>query len=107
MNKIETILLNYMANICTNLMYVCSEDRQNIDTIISFFHNWPYADIEDSGESVDVYFDSKWWFPEEEMNKLYESIPNKADIYMRCLSYEFCNLYHALWICDENGWREV
>lgn len=96
-----------MANICTNLMYICSEDRQNIDVVINFFHNWPYADIEDSDTSIDVLFTSKWEFPEEEMNKLYESIPNKNDIYMRCLSYEFGNLYHALWVCDENGWEEV
>ena len=96
-----------MANICDNTFYAYSEDRQNIDTIINFFHDWPYAEIEDSDISVDVYFDSKWTFPEEEMNKLYEFIPNKADIYMRCLSYEFGNLYHALWVCDENGWREV
>lgn len=96
-----------MANICTNLMYICSKDRQNIDVAINFFHNWPYADIEDSDTSIDVLFTSKWVFPEEEMNKLYESIPNKADIYMRCLSYEFGNLYHALWVCDENGWEEV
>lgn len=96
-----------MANICTNLMYICSEDRQNIDAAVNFFHNWPYSDIEDSDTSVDVLFNSKWTFPEEEMNKLYESIPNKADIYMRCLSYEFGNLYHTLWVCDENGWGEV
>lgn len=96
-----------MANICNNQMYIYSKDRQNINTVINFFHNWPYSGIEDSDTSVDVLFDSKWTFPEEEMNKLYESIPNKADIYMRCLSYEFGNLYHALWVCDENGWREV
>lgn len=96
-----------MANICNNQMYIHSEDRQNIDTIINFFHDWPYAEIEDNDTSVDIYFDSRWVFPEEEMNKLYNIIPNKEDIYMRCLSYEFGNLYHALWICDEDGWREV
>ena len=41
------------------------------------------------------------------MRKLYESIPNKEDIYMRCLSVEYGCMYHALWECDENGWREV
>ena len=95
-----------MANICNNQMYICSEDKDNMKKVIDFFNNWPYANIEDSGTSVDVLFDSRWVFPEEEMEKLYESLPNKEDIYMRCLSYEFGNLYHALWICDENGWRE-
>lgn len=77
-----------MANICDNTFYACSEDRQNIEAIINFFNGWSYADIEDSGESVDVYFESRWDFPEEEMKKLYESLPNKKDIYMRCLSVE-------------------
>ena len=41
------------------------------------------------------------------MNELFNSIPNKEDIYMRCLSVEYGCLYHALWTCDEHGWREV
>ena len=42
------------------------------------------------------------------MNRLYEGIPNKEDIYMRCLSVEYGCLYHALWICEnEEGWDEV
>lgn len=96
-----------MANICTNQMYIYSKDRNNIKTALDFFHNWPYAEIEDSDTSVDVYFDSKWVFPEKKMNELFSLIPNKDDINMRCLSYEFGNLYHALWVCDEDGWREV
>lgn len=96
-----------MANICTNQMYIYSKDRNNIKIALDFFHNWPYAEIEDSDTSIDVYFDSKWVFPEEKMNELFSLIPNKDDINMRCLSYEFGNLYHALWVCDEDGWREV
>lgn len=96
-----------MSNICSNTFYAYSENRDNIDVIINFFHKWPYSEIEDSGTSVDVYFDSNWIFPEEEMKKLYELIPNKEDIYIRCLSVEYGNLYHALWICSEDGWEEV
>lgn len=96
-----------MSNPCSNTFSAYSKDRKNIETIIKFFNEWPYSDIDDSGESVDIYFDSRWTFPEEKMNELFEIIPNKDDIHMRCLSYEFGNLYHALWICDEDGWREV
>lgn len=96
-----------MANICSNQMYIYSEDRNNIKTVLDFFNDWPYAEEEDSGESADIYFDSNWVFPEDQMNELFNLIPNKDDIYMRCLSYEFGNLYHALWVCDEDGWREV
>ena len=96
-----------MSNPCSNTFYAYSKDKKNIEAIIKFFNEWPYSDIEDSGESVDVYFDSNWTFPENRMNELFNLIPNKDDIYMRCLSYEFGNLYHALWVCDENGWEEV
>lgn len=96
-----------MSNICDNTLYAESSNRGNIDTIIDFFDAWPYAEIEDSGESIDVYFGSKWTFPESDMNKLFELIPDKSNIYMRCLSVEYGTLYHELWLCDKDGWRTV
>ena len=95
-----------MSNPCSNTFYAYSEDRKNIEAIIKFFNEWPYSDIEDSGESVDVYFESRWDFPEEEMKKLYESLPNKEDIYMRCLSVEYGCDYVAYWKCNEEGWYQ-
>lgn len=96
-----------MANICNNLFYAYSEDKNNLNTIKEFFENWESADIEESDENIDILFDSKWTFPEENMEELFQLIPNKEDIYMRCLSYEFGNEYHALWVCDKEGWCEV
>ena len=96
-----------MANICTNTMYVESETRENLDSVITFFNNnLKYYDYEDDGDSLDISFDSRWVFPEELMEELFEAIPNKSDIYMRCLSIEYGCMYHALWYCDENGWHE-
>ena len=96
-----------MANICTNTMYVESETRENLDSVITFFNNnLKYYDYEDDGNSLDISFDSRWVFPEELMEELFEAIPNKSDIYMRCLSIEYGCMYHALWYCDENGWHE-
>ena len=57
---------------------------------------------------MDITFESKWTFPEEQMKDLYNHLPDKEnDIYITCLSIEYGNLYHALWVCDKNGWREV
>ena len=96
-----------MANICTNTMYVESETRENLDAVITFFNNnIKYYDPEDNGSSLDIFFDSRWVFPEELMEELFEAIPNKSDIYMRCLSVEYGCMYHALWYCDESGWHE-
>ena len=96
-----------MANICTNTMYVESETRENLDSVITFFNNnLKYYDYEDNGDSLDISFDSRWVFPEELMEELFEAIPNKSDIYMRCLSVEYGCMYHALWYCDKDGWHE-
>ena len=96
-----------MANICTNTMYVESETRENLDAVITFFNNnLKYYDYEDDGDSLDISFDSRWVFPEELMEELFEAIPNKSDIYMRCLSIEYGCMYHALWYCDKDGWHE-
>ncbi len=95
-----------MANICANYLHAYSNDADNIKTVSEFFddRNDYVVTTEDS---VDVDFNSNWIFPEEKMNDLYKKIPNKEDIYMTCLSVEYGNLYHELWICDENGWRDV
>ena len=76
-----------MANICDNTFYAYSEDQNNLKVIEDFFEDWGSVDVE--------------------MNELYEKLPNKDDIDMRCLSVEYGCLYHALWICDKDGWRET
>ena len=94
-----------MANICDNTLFVSSECRENLDTVIAFLdREVEYYD--DNGDCLNIFFDSKWVFPEELMNELFEAIPNKKDIYMRCLSVEYGCMYHALWYCDESGWHE-
>ena len=97
-----------MANICDNTMYVESQNRKNIDAVKNFFEdNITYFDCDDNDECLDIFFDSKWTFPEDLMQELFEVIPDKSDIYMRVLSVEYGCLYHALWICDSDGWKEV
>lgn len=97
-----------MANLCDNTFYAYSEDSKNIESILNFFNGWDgvcHGDCTD--DTVELYFSSNWVFPEEEMNKLYQLIPNKEDIYMRCLSVKYGCMYHALWYCDEDGWSEA
>ena len=97
-----------MSNICDNTFYAESQNRENLDTILKFFdkHFPSYALGDDSEETIELYFESKGSFPESLMNDLYNLIPDKSDIYMRCLSVEYGYMYHALWYCDEDGWHE-
>lgn len=97
-----------MANICENTFYAYSEDPKNIEYIREFLKDNFEADIDWDDDYVNGYFDSRWTFPEELMNDMYDNIPNKKDIYMRCLSVEYGCLYHALNVADsDGGWREV
>lgn len=97
-----------MANICENTMYVESKTRENLEAVLKFFNEHIiYFDYCDENDYLDIFFDSKWVFPENLMKELFEAIPDKSDIFMRCLSVEYGFLYHALWICDSEGWREV
>lgn len=95
-----------MANICTNMFYAYSDDINNLNCIKNFLESEFRSDLEITDGSIEGVFDSRWTFPEEKMEELFSLIPNKNDIYMRCLSYEFGELYHALFVCDEDGWTE-
>ena len=96
-----------MSNICDNTFFAYSDDPQNLEVIKDFFEDQYEGDLEECDNSINCYFESKWTFPEAEMNELYEKLPNKDDIDMRCLSVEYGCLYHALWVCDKDGWRET
>ena len=73
-----------MANICDNTLYVQSDNRENLEIVRKFFNeNFEYYDCDDSGDCLDIFFDSKWTFPENLMKELFDAIPDKSDIYMR------------------------
>ena len=90
-----------MANICENTIHVYSENSENLKYIESFFKD--LGDVERvDDENLEVYFDSKWRFPEEEMDKLYVNLPDKSSINMTCLSVEGSCIYCQLKSCGED-----
>lgn len=95
-----------MANICENTFYA-SASEETIKQIAKFLEeHFSYSDIDNEGDELFAYFDSKWTFPEEKMEELFNSITDKEELYMRCLSVEYGCMYHALWECDEDGWHD-
>ena len=94
-----------MANICENTLRIFTGDEDNKKYIIKFMHDIFRCDLEEIDPDVlEGYFDSKWDFPDELMNELYEKIPNKDDIDMTCLSVEWGCFYCAFHTCDVDGW---
>ena len=94
-----------MANTCENTMHFYTTSKENIEYTKEWFNkNLPQGDVVADNDFVDVYFDSKWTFPEELMNKFYQDIPNKDDINIVVLSVEWGCYYCAFHTCDEDGW---
>lgn len=86
-----------MSNICENTLRVYSENSENLKCIENFFKDVERVD----DENLEVYFDSKWRFPEEEMDRY---LPDKSSINMTCLSVEWGCLYCQFHSCDKDGW---
>ena len=98
-----------MANIAENTLYAYSENNQVINIIKNFIEeNFDYCINYIEENQLELVFDSSWEFPEEEMDELYSLIKNFNNFYIRVLSLELCNHYHALFYCDETtgGWVE-
>lgn len=99
-----------MANYAYNELYACMSE-ENIKHIVNFFKNDWQSEIEYdySGDSstCSIYFESKWEFPRKDMIKLYKELPNKKDIYIRCISTCLEDDYIEYYKCDEHGWYDV
>ena len=95
-----------MANPCENTLYATGSEEV-LDIISKFLKENFDADVEIEDDYLDAYFDSKWTFPLEAMEELFNTIPKQEDFYIRCLSVEYGCMYHALWYCDKNGWHDT
>lgn len=97
-----------MANICNNEFYAESNSEETLNFIEKFLaDNFEVYDINVQDFYIEAWFESKWTFPEEKMGDMYEQIPDKTDLYMRCLSVEYGCDYVDYHKCDEDGWYQV
>ena len=100
-----------MANICENKMYFQTSSQEDIATFSEFIKEElrTYVSWEDekAGEyyQAEVYFDSRWDFPEQEMVEMVDELPNKDDIYIRILSVEEGNYYCAFHTYEGDKWQ--
>lgn len=95
-----------MANLCDNDFYFYSENKDNLEYVWNFINEYFEHSCEIYDNTVEGWFSSKWTFPEELMEEMFNNLPCKDDVQARCLSVEYGCLYHALWTCDEDGWIE-
>ena len=98
-----------MSNICENTIRVFSENEDNLNYICHFIKREFNSNLEQiDSESLEGYFDSRNVFPEQEMEELYEKLPNKEDtIVIEVLSIEWSSYYCVFHVCDNKGWMLV
>ncbi|MBV4238632.1 hypothetical protein LI140_03020 [Phocaeicola dorei] len=94
-----------MANCATNNFYARTENRTDLDKIEAFWDNVFNAYVNRQSNSVDGEFTSRWEYPEEEINKLIESLEAKDKIYIRILTHELENEYVSFRIFSQGEWN--
>ncbi|WP_062052968.1 hypothetical protein [Aquimarina longa] len=107
-----------MANLCTNLFFATikvaetTEKHETVyQTISTFLEDNLLIDNIDLDECfIEAHFQSKWSFPNVEMQQLAQQLkqnyPNECkDLYMRCLSYEFGCEYADFQIFENGKWQ--
>ena len=87
-------------------MYVDSRDPANIKHLCE----WCKENLDGFLEPIDddcfeYYFDSRWDFPEQEMNEMVAELPNKDDIYIRVLSVDEPDCYCAFHVYEGGEWE--
>jgi hypothetical protein len=98
-----------MANICTNRLYLFTKDKDLRDRLMHSIRQIFRCDsvMYDNGEIFDceIEFDSRWIFPQKEMEELTKDLPKENDLYIRVLSYEFGCEYVGFNIYANGEWR--
>ncbi|WP_342975310.1 hypothetical protein [Phocaeicola dorei] len=94
-----------MANYATNIFHVRTENRTDLDKIEAFLDDTFNGFVNRLGDSVDAEFTSRWVYPEEEINKLVESLEAKEKAYIKILTYEFEDEYVSFRIFSQGKWN--
>lgn len=94
-----------MANYATNIFHVRTENKTDLGKIEVFLDETFNGFVNRQGDSVDAEFSSRWVYPEEEINKLVESLEAKDKVYIKILTYEFEDEYVSFRVFSQGKWN--
>ena len=94
-----------MANYATNIFHARTENQTDLDKIEAFLDDKFNGFVNRQGNSVDAEFSSRWVYPEEEINKLVESLDAKDGAYIKILTYELDDEYVSFRIFSQGKWN--
>ena len=94
-----------MANYATNIFHARTENQTDLDKIEAFLDDKFNGFVNRQGNSGDAEFSSRWVYPEEEINKLVESLDAKDGAYIKILTYELDDEYVSFRIFSQGKWN--
>jgi hypothetical protein len=97
-----------VANICTNLLYIQSNDEGGELFLKELESNFKVRNINKWDDIIECEIDSKWTAPLDELNRIIYPIEAKGyNIeYLRVFSYDLADYYHAINIYEDGNWIE-
>ncbi len=98
-----------MANVCTNRLFLSTKNKGLCDKLAeSIIDSFYCCDLQplydDEVFSCEMVFDSRWTFPNKEMEELTNELPEGNDLYIRVLSYEFGCEYVGFNVYTDGEW---
>lgn len=93
-----------MANYATNIFYATTANKQDLDKIEAFLDDNFNGYINRYSDIIDAEFSSRWVYPEDEINRLVESLEAKNEIYIRILTYELEDEYVSFRKFSQGEW---
>lgn len=94
-----------MANYATNIFHASTENKQDLNKIEAFLDDNFKGFVNRYGDTVDAEFDSRWEYPEKEINELIALLVAKDKIYIRILTYELEDEYVSFRIFSQGKWN--
>ena len=74
-----------MANYATNIFHASTENEQDLDKIEAFLDENFNGYVERNDDTINAEFDSRWEYPEKEIDELVANLEVKDKIYIRIL----------------------
>ncbi len=94
-----------MANYATNIFFASTENENDLNKIEKYLNETFYdCYLERWDECIDGEFESRWDYPEELMNKLFDQLEEKDKLYCRVLTHELANEYVSFRMFTNGEW---
>ncbi len=94
-----------MANYATNIFHASTENEQDLDKIEAFLDENFNGYVERNDDTINAEFDSRWEYPEKEIDELVANLEVKDKIYIRILTYELEDEYVSFRIFSQGKWN--